>query len=143
MDMNDNFKKIVNESGKTLYAISRESGIPYSTLNELMHEKGHINKCSADTVFKLSLFFNCKLEELLDPIALMANVSGKYHNIKYKWIAGKNAMELHIWDNGIEKIIDNDSACNQVRFYHSYISMTKAIIDVYLEDSQAERMLMK
>ena len=51
-------------------------------------------------------------------------------------------MELHIWDHGIEKIIDNDSSCNQARFYHSYLSMTKAIIDVYLENVQAERMLM-
>lgn len=141
--MNDKFKKIVKQSGKTLYTISKESGIPYSTLNELMNEKGHINKCSAETVFKLSLFFKCTLEELLDPMALMANVSGKYHNIKYKWIAGKDTMELHIWDNGIEKIIDNTSSCNQVRFYHSYISMTKAIIDVYLENSEAERMLLK
>lgn len=45
--MNDKFKSKMKEKGKTAYAVSKETGIPYTTMNELMNDKININRCSA------------------------------------------------------------------------------------------------
>lgn len=37
--MNDNFNHMIKETGKSIYKISQESGIPYTTLNELVNER--------------------------------------------------------------------------------------------------------
>ena len=37
--MNDNFNHMIKETGKSIYKISQESGIPYTTLNELVNRK--------------------------------------------------------------------------------------------------------
>ena len=36
--MNDKFKSKMKEKGKTAYAVSKETGIPYTTMNELMND---------------------------------------------------------------------------------------------------------
>ena len=54
--MNSNLQEKVKETGKSIYKISQESGIPYTTLNELMNEKKNINNTSAETVYKLSQY---------------------------------------------------------------------------------------
>ena len=54
--MNDNFNHMIKETGKSIYKISQESGIPYTTLNELVNEKKNINYTSAETVYKLCLY---------------------------------------------------------------------------------------
>ena len=52
--MNDRLKKKIKETGKSIYKISQESGIPYTTLNELINDKKNINNKAAETVYKLS-----------------------------------------------------------------------------------------
>lgn len=36
--MNENFIDLVKNTGKSVYQISRETGIPYTTLSELVNE---------------------------------------------------------------------------------------------------------
>ena len=63
--MNDNFKQKVKKTGKSIYKISQESGIPYTTLSELMNGKKNINHTSAETVYKLCLYLNCNINDIL------------------------------------------------------------------------------
>lgn len=142
ISMNNNFKHFFQKSGKTIYQISKQTGIPYTTLSELVNGKTDINKCSAGTVFRLSLFFCCSIEDILNKEPLIANVSGTYRNVKYKWKwdDSMSMVCLHIWDNGKEKIIDKDFY-DQPRFYKSYVDMTETVIDYYLTQKQAEEML--
>lgn len=65
---NEKFKEKVSERGVSIYHLSKETGIPYTTLNELFNGKTDINKCGSETVYKLSLCFNCSVEELINPI---------------------------------------------------------------------------
>ena len=66
--MNDRLKKKIKETGKSIYKISQESGIPYTTLNELINDKKNINNKAAETVYKLSLYLNCNIDEILNNI---------------------------------------------------------------------------
>lgn len=49
------------------YRLSKNSGIPYSTLNDILNGKAKLEKCSAETVYKLAKELNITMEELLSP----------------------------------------------------------------------------
>lgn len=140
--MNEKLITKLKDTNKTIYMISKESGIPYTTLHELYCQKTHINKCAADTVLILSLYLNCDIRDLLDPTPLIANSCGTYLGIKYQWKRSvQNKMELHAWIDGCEQIIDSGGAFNQPRFYQSYANMTQMLIETHLETREAERRL--
>ena len=138
--MNEKFIKLVKESGKSIYQISRETGIPYTSLSELMNEKIDINKCAAGMVYKLTLYFDCCLEELLNEEPLIVNKSGTYRKIKYKWKPTENGIALHIKDGENEKILDTGKY-NQARFYKSFTTMTEMIIDYYIMQKEIDEKL--
>lgn len=140
--MNNNFTKHLKKKNLSVYQVSKQTGIPYTTLSEIANGKIDINKCSAITVFKLSLYFECNAEDLLNPEPLIANISGTYKNIKYKWETKENSQlaYLHIWDNNKEKIIDNGKF-HIAKFYLANRIMTEAIIDAYLVEKEAKEML--
>lgn len=140
-NLNKNFLRYVDACGKTAYRISKETGVPYTTISELANGKININKCAADTVFRLSLYFRCSMDEILNRVSLLTNVSGTYRGIKYQWKpGGDHSVELNIWDRGEKHILDRDEY-SQARFYKVYGDMTELIIDGYIEGKEAEDLL--
>ena len=51
----------------TLYKLSKNSGVPYTTLNDIYHGRTSLDKCTAETVYKLSKELGLSMEELLVP----------------------------------------------------------------------------
>ena len=49
------------------YRLSKNSGIPYTTLADILNGKARLEKCSAETVYKLAKELNISMEELLAP----------------------------------------------------------------------------
>lgn len=49
------------------YRLSKNSGIPYTTLTDILSGKAKLEKCSAETVYKLSKELHISMEELLAP----------------------------------------------------------------------------
>lgn len=140
-NLNGNFLRYVDACGKTAYQISKETGIPYTTISELTNGKININKCAADTVFRLSLYFRCPMDGILNRVSLLTNVSGAYRGIKYQWKPGRDhSAELHIWDCGEDSILDKGEY-SQARFYEVYSDMTELIIDRYIEEKEAKELL--
>ena len=45
---------ILKEKKMTMYQCAKLSGIPYTTLSEVVRGKTRLEKCSAETVYKLS-----------------------------------------------------------------------------------------
>ena len=82
-DMNENFIDLMKNTGKSIYQISRETGIPYTTLSELVNEKVNINKCAAGMVHKLTLYLKCSIEDILNREPLIANKSGTYRKMDW------------------------------------------------------------
>lgn len=97
--MNDNFNHMIKETGKSIYKISQESGIPYTTLNELVNEKKNINHTSAETVYKLCLYLKCDMSDILNDVIFLENGKGNYLGYHYQWKKADQGIELHITDN--------------------------------------------
>ena len=105
--MNENFTKMVKTSGKSLYKINKETGIPYTTLSELSTGKKSINHIAAQTVYKLCLYFNCDMSELLNNVFIIDNISGVYEGYKYIWknnILSINDKNKHIHTFNLENV---------------------------------------
>ena len=62
-----NVNEIINKKSLSKYRVAKNSGIPYMTLNDICSGKTRLDKCSADTVYKLSKELGVSMEELLEP----------------------------------------------------------------------------
>ncbi len=58
-------KTILKERNLTMYQCAKLSGIPYTTLSEVVRGKTKIEKCSAETVYRLSKILNVSMEDLM------------------------------------------------------------------------------
>lgn len=140
--MNEQLITYFKKSEQTIYYTSKRTGIPYTTLSELLNQKIDINKCAAGMVYRLSLYFHCNIENLLNADPLIINTSGTYRQIKYKWVAAQTPgyVQLKIQDHGNELIIDQ-GRYTQSRFYDMYQGLTEALIDAYIQQKKAEEMI--
>ena len=137
--MNKKIKMLISRTKKSIYTISKETGIPYTTLCELVNGKTNINKCSSETVFLLSLYLKCSVGDLINEFPLIKGVSGKYKGIKYYWkYDEKNKMELHILQNKKDIIIDSGSMFSEPQFYSETRGMTELLMDYYLEEQEVQ-----
>ncbi len=55
---------ILNEKKISTYQCSRQSNIPYTTLLELVKEKNSIEKCSAETIYRLAKELDMTMDEI-------------------------------------------------------------------------------
>lgn len=139
--MNENFLKLVEKKHYSIEQISCETGISYELLLDLVNRKMNINQCAAEIIYKLTLYFECSFEDLLNPILLVAKASGKYRDVSYKWVPNSNKLlDLVIFENGKEVVIDANEKLIYGRFYKEYRLLAEARIDVYLLMKEAEAM---
>ena len=57
--------EIINQKGMTKYSLSKTSGVPYATLNDICSGKTKIEKCSAETIYKISHALGVPMETLV------------------------------------------------------------------------------
>lgn len=58
--------KLMDEKGFSIYKLSKKSGVPQSTLAYICNQKTHIEKCSAETIYKISKALNVSMESLIE-----------------------------------------------------------------------------
>ena len=46
--------ELMNEKKITKYRLSKDSGVPYTTVNDICSGKAQLEKCSAETVYRIS-----------------------------------------------------------------------------------------
>lgn len=61
-----NINYYLEEKGMTKYRLSKLSGVPYATLNDLFSGKTRIEKCSAETLYKISKALQVSMEMLIE-----------------------------------------------------------------------------
>ena len=61
---------IMAENKISVYRLSKSSGIPYATINDICNNKVNLAKCNAETIYKLAKELNVSMEELLEPYVL-------------------------------------------------------------------------
>ena len=139
--MNDNIKDKIKHSGKSLYRISKETGIPYTTLNELMNEKKNINHIKAETVYRLSVFFKCDTKDLLNTFSLLNNSEGNYMDVPYKWISSDSKSTLHIYYDNEDIILTKANTLAAEINYATYRELTEILIENYIRKNELRRQL--
>ncbi len=60
------FKSLVRSQKMSGYRLSKESGIPQTTVTDLLSHKASLLKCNSETLYKLSKVLGVSMEELLE-----------------------------------------------------------------------------
>jgi len=63
MTVND----LMEQKNMTKYRLSKNSGIPYTTVNDICSGRAQLDKCSAETIYRLSKELGVSMEALLEP----------------------------------------------------------------------------
>lgn len=58
-------KRVIKESGYTMYSLSKKTDIPYSTLNDFCNGKKDLSKCASSTLYKLASALGLTMEEMI------------------------------------------------------------------------------
>lgn len=58
-------QELMAQKGLTMYRLSKACNLPYTTINDICNGKAHLEKCSAETVYKLAKTLQVPMEELL------------------------------------------------------------------------------
>ena len=61
-----NINYYLEEKGMTKYRLSKLSGVPHATLNDLCSGKTRIEKCSAETLYKIAKTLQVSMETLIE-----------------------------------------------------------------------------
>ena len=69
----------LKQKNMSIYRLAKASGIPYATVNDVCNGKARLEKCSAETIYRLSRALNMTMEDLLAP-CFMERVS--FENFK-------------------------------------------------------------
>ena len=62
------FSELINKKNITMYRLSSQSGIPYTTINDICSGKTKLEKCSAETIYKLAKTLNVDMEFLTEDV---------------------------------------------------------------------------
>lgn len=60
----------MQQKGMSQYRLSKISGIPYTTINDICNHRVKLEKCSAETVYRISQALDISMERLLEPCLL-------------------------------------------------------------------------
>lgn len=61
------FNDYMQQRNITKYRLAKNTGIPYTTLTDILSGKANLKKCSAETVYKLAKEFGVPMEALISP----------------------------------------------------------------------------
>ena len=113
------FNKLLEEKNISKYKLSKESGVPYSTVCDISTGKSVLLKCSAETVLRISHVLGMTAEELVGDISYPATNTGKSSSEskekdKNKTLkSNKDKTKNPKKDSGIEKKTKADGAAGK------------------------------
>ena len=58
---------MLKEKGMSVYRLAKASSVPYATCSDIVNGKAHLEKCSAETVYKIAQALQVPMESLLAP----------------------------------------------------------------------------
>ena len=61
---------VLKSRNMSIYRLSKESRVPYATCNDIVGGKAQLEKCSAETIYRLAHALQISMEELLAPCFL-------------------------------------------------------------------------
>lgn len=108
-------KTLLKENELSVYECSKRSGIPYTTLLEIVSGKTDLGKCSSLTVYKLAKTLNTTVEDLLENYQV-----GDFEVFK------SNVKHILKFDGDI-KFLEELYKSNKIRIYYRHNQKAKAL----------------
>lgn len=140
--MNDAFIQAFHESGMSVYRLSRQSGVPYTTVYELVSRKKNINHRPVETIKRIAAVLGRPVEQLLNPVHYMDGISGKLYGISFTWrYEGK--MVLHIKDGKEKTVIATGLQMTDTDRRSIYEGVADAYIQQYLKQKAIQEHMEK
>lgn len=93
--------ELLREKKISKYRLSRVSGVSYTTINDICTGKTRIEKCSAETIYKIAKVFSISMEELIkDAVEEVSESPGEFieHILK-----DRKYMETYLYIRDEEK----------------------------------------
>ena len=59
--------ELMKNKKMTKYRLAKESGIAYTTINDICSGKAQLEKCSAETIYRISKVLGVSMENLIEP----------------------------------------------------------------------------
>lgn len=59
--------ELMESKNITKYRLAKNSGIPYTTINDICSGKARIEKCSAETIYRISKELGVSMESIIEP----------------------------------------------------------------------------
>lgn len=100
-------KNYLREINKSIYALAKDSGVPYSTLNDLVNNKVSIDNCKVSLLRSLSGSLGLTMDELYGmlslpehtvvnsyDVALTLNVRNKTYYVLFEYQGSPVELEL-------------------------------------------------
>ena len=110
MDINE----ILRKKGMTKYRLSVLSGVPHATLNNICSGRSRIEKCSAETLYKLAQILHVTIEDLI--IDSIKGVEPPQNAISFELF--KSNICHRIKDSGDITFIIETLKSNEIRRYY-------------------------
>ena len=60
-------RKIMDDKNISRYRLSKNSGVPYTTITDIISGKAQLEKCAAETIYKIAKELGVPMETLLEP----------------------------------------------------------------------------
>ena len=60
-------RELMENKEITRYRLAKESGIAYTTINDICSGKAQLHKCSAETIYRISKVLGVSMEDLIEP----------------------------------------------------------------------------
>lgn len=138
MISNSKFNSALQGSGLSMYALSRRSGVPYTTINEIRNGKNDINQCAAATVWRLAAALGVSPNDLINDINYLDGVKGKYKDIDFTWRSETNTLITFEY-NGSMVTLDTGAFYNIPSRLQYYNIIAGWMIKEHLERIQWEK----
>lgn len=94
------FKEFLTENNISVYKLSKNSGVPYSTLNDLVNLKLPVENIRAGQLKSIANVLDIKMEELYDLCEYEKTVFSKKYNIYADVIIQKKLYYIVFYRNG-------------------------------------------
>lgn len=103
--------QLLSAQGMTKYRLSKNSGVPQATINDICSGKARIEKCSVETIYRICKTLHIPMESLLEP-ALKGGAEMEY---RMSFETFKSNVCHMVKDNGDIAFIIDTLESNKIR----------------------------
>lgn len=138
--MNERFIEKWKASELSISELSRKTGLAYSLIYDIAHQKKDINKRTAADVMRIAAVLGTASDQIMNPFCIVDGFQGKHNGITYSVQANPDIIVRYEHDGIQESLLIGHTYHLPQRFSH-YICFIEMAIDRHIEQKELEQYL--